>query len=228
MKNIIIIPYRNRQKHLDYFLEHSAPLLKNSLDNLQIIIVEQNEGKIFNRGILLNIGFHYFGDLDAFYITQDVDINPIHKETLEQYKKDISGNFLRIFSSCCGTLGGIIKFKGSTFQKINGFPNNHWGWGHEDKNLKNRADFYEVHCDTFMETNNEKRNEYFLRFDDVDDRVKTKDVHRKFLNNYKIFNRLNNNQKENYIKSSGLNNLQYKITEDLEINNFIRKIKVDV
>ena len=79
-----------------------------------------------------------------------------------------------------------------------------------------------------METNNEKRNEYFLRFDDVDDRVKSKDVNRKFLNNYKIFNRLNNNQKENYIKSSGLNNLQYKITEDLEINDFIRKIKVDI
>ena len=59
MKNIIIIPYRNRQKHLDYFLEHSAPLLKNSVDNLQIIIVEQNEGKIFNWGILLNIRFQY-------------------------------------------------------------------------------------------------------------------------------------------------------------------------
>ena len=229
MKNIIIIPYRNRQKHLDYFLEHSAPLLKNSVDNLQIIIVEQNEGKIFNRGILLNIGFHYFGDLDAFYITQDVDINPIHKDTIEQYKKDVSGNFLRIFSSQCGTLGGIIKFKGSTFQKVNGFPNNYWGWGHEDKDLKNRADFHKVHCNTFMETNNEKRNEYFLRFDDVDDRVKSRDVQKKHFRNYILFDKLNPTQKAEYIKSlTGLHNLQYKITEDVEINDYIRKIKVDV
>ena len=90
-------------------------------------------------------------------------------------------------------------------------------------NFKNRADFYKVYCDTFMKPiMKEKR--YFLRFD-VDDRVKSKDVNRKFLNNYKIFNRLNNNQKENYIKSSGLNNLQYKITEDLEINDFIEELK---
>jgi hypothetical protein len=228
MKNIIIIPYRNRQKHLDYFLANSAPLLKKNIDNLEIIIVEQNEGKIFNRGILLNIGFHYYNNPDYYYITQDVDINPIHKETLEQYNKDVSKNFLRIFSSHCGTLGGVIKFKGSIFQKINGFPNNHWGWGHEDKNLKNRADFYKVICNTFMETNNKKRDEYFLRFDDINDRIKSKDVNKKYYNNYRLFEKLNQQKKLEYINQSGINNLQYKILEDIQINDFIKKIKVDV
>lgn len=80
MKNIIIIPYRNREKHLNYFLLNSAPLLKKNIDNLQIIIVEQNEGKLFNRGMLLNIGYHYFNDPSIFYITQDIDINPIHEK----------------------------------------------------------------------------------------------------------------------------------------------------
>ena len=80
-----------------------------------------------------------------------------------------------------------------------------------------------------METNNEKRNEYFLRFNDVDDRVKSKDVRQKHFRNYILFDRLNPTQKAEYIKSlTGLHNLQYKITEDIEINDYIRKIKVDV
>ena len=228
MKNIIIIPYRNREKHLNYFLLNSAPLLKKNIDNLQIIIVEQNEGKLFNRGMLLNIGYHYFNDPSNFYITQDVDINPIHEKTIEQYNKDVSNFFLRIYSSHCGTLGGIIKFKGSTFTKINGFPNNHWGWGHEDKNLKNRADFYDIKCNTFIETNNKEQDKYFLIFNDVNDRIQSKNVYEKHTINYSLFLRLNNEEKKKYIYESGLNNLDYEIVENLQINDFIRKIKVSI
>ena len=49
-----------------------------------------------------------------------------------------------IYTSHCNTLGGIIKLNDKTIQKINGFPNNIWGWGTEDKALQNRAEFYNI------------------------------------------------------------------------------------
>ena len=39
-------------------------------------------------------------------------------------------------------MGGIIKIKDSIIHKINGFPNDVWGWGTEDKALQNRTEYY--------------------------------------------------------------------------------------
>ena len=51
--NVIIIPYRDREKHLEYFIENSVPLIEKYLPNTKILVVEQNIGKLFNRGMLL-------------------------------------------------------------------------------------------------------------------------------------------------------------------------------
>ena len=56
--NLIIIPYRNRQDHLKTFLK-SVPEFKKHLSNFKLLVVEQTKGKEFNRGKLLNVGFHY-------------------------------------------------------------------------------------------------------------------------------------------------------------------------
>ena len=58
--NIIIVPYRNREKQLNYFIEKVVPLVKEFLPNTKIIIVEQEQGKDFNRGVLINIGFKLY------------------------------------------------------------------------------------------------------------------------------------------------------------------------
>ena len=36
MKTIILIPYRDREEHLKYFLENTAPKLKEKIENLEI------------------------------------------------------------------------------------------------------------------------------------------------------------------------------------------------
>ena len=59
-KTVIMIPYRDRQEHLNFFLETSIPKLVNVFNNLEIIIVEQTEGKKFNRGATINIGYLYY------------------------------------------------------------------------------------------------------------------------------------------------------------------------
>ncbi len=57
LDNVIIIPYRNREKHLKYYLENTVPLLQKHIPNGKVVIVEQDwNNKLFNRGCLLNIG----------------------------------------------------------------------------------------------------------------------------------------------------------------------------
>ena len=40
--NIILIPYRDRQDHLNYFIKNTLPILQKYLNPLKIIIIEQN------------------------------------------------------------------------------------------------------------------------------------------------------------------------------------------
>ena len=42
-KNIIVIPYRNREEHLKYFINKSVPLIKETMPETKIVVVEQTE-----------------------------------------------------------------------------------------------------------------------------------------------------------------------------------------
>tara|TARA_B110001454_G_C12715636_1_gene432463 strand:- start:257 stop:931 length:675 start_codon:yes stop_codon:yes gene_type:complete len=224
MKTIIIIPYRNRQSHLDYWLKNTYPLIKNTVPNLEVIVVEQMTGKKFNRGATLNIGFLYYDNSEYDYITQDVDVNPIDPEIIAQYGKNVLDNiFLSIYSDS-RTLGGIIKFKGALFKKINGFPNDYWGWGHEDKDLSNRAEFYNYSTE---------RN---IRFQDKDKDNKLKifqDNHKreecgKWSFAYRMWNYAPKDKKLHYIKNNGLSTLKYKVLSEEILMEGVKKILVDI
>ena len=55
--NVVLIPYRNRKNHLDYFINNTVPLFEKWLPNTKVVVVEQTAGKLFNRGVVLNVGF---------------------------------------------------------------------------------------------------------------------------------------------------------------------------
>ena len=60
---VICIPYRNRKAHLDYFLANSVPLLEHCFPDAHVVVVEQSDdGRLFNRGKLLNVAFHEYKD----------------------------------------------------------------------------------------------------------------------------------------------------------------------
>ena len=169
-ENIIAIPFRNRYTHLEYFIKNTIPLLEEHLPNTKVVVVEQNEGKLFNRGALLNVAFKEYQNKTKYFFTHDVDINPTKKCIEEHYIQEVSDvDVLGIYTSCCNTLGGIIKIKDSIINKMNGFPNDIWGWGTEDKALQNRAEFYNIKKITNL-TNNVEYPQYLLRFNDVNDR----------------------------------------------------------
>jgi len=228
-KNIIIIPYRDRKEHLEYFLEYSYPKLNEKLKNLEIIIVEQNnDHQLFNRGKLLNIGYAYCADSSYIYFTHDVDTNPINDIIFEKYQLPIEDDEIQgIYTSDSNTLGGIIKFKGDTFKKINGFPNDYFGWGVEDKALQNRAEFYKLKIVKFIKNRDPNRYLYFKIFENHA-RTTGKNLNKCHIKDYFTFKDMNPDQKEQDIKSSGLNNLNYKILNIESLTSNIIKIVVEI
>lgn len=230
MKNIIIIPYRERQEHLNYWIKHSYPKLNNTLENLEVIIVEQcKDGKLFNRGKIINIGFHYYNNEEYNYFTHDVDINPISENIIKIYNRHINHNeIMGIYTSSYNTLGGIIKFKGSTFKKINGFINNYWGWGSEDKNLQNRAEFFNIKISKNILNNDKNKNKIFKIFNDNHKREQY-ELRKKTNFEYNLFKNLSKQKKLDNVMKNGLNNLEYNILRTTPIildNKVIDNIKM--
>lgn len=225
--NIILIPYRDREQHLKYFLENSVHLLKKKINNLKVVVVEQSEKNLFNRGKLLNIGYDLYKQEKCVYFTHDVDINPYEKTIKEIYNKKINDEIMGIYTSSCNTLGGIIKFRGETFKKINGFPNNIWGWGTEDKALQNRAELKNVKIMKNILNNDPNRDKYFKIFNDVNDRNTTNES-KNWFKYYRQYPTLSTEIKERMLQNDGLSTLEYKILKKEKLMDGVEKIVVDI
>jgi hypothetical protein len=148
----VIVPYRNRYEQLTAFKESITKYLESKNINFELIIVEQDNAKLFNRGMLLNIGFKYAKKLKCDYVVfHDVDMLPVdvdysHSDTPIHLATD-NIPFESYF-------GGITLFPSELFEKINGFSNLYWGWGFEDDDLryrciKNNIPFQNIISDTF-------------------------------------------------------------------------------
>jgi len=225
---VILIPYRNRKEHLDYFLQNSWPLLKQNLPNSKLSIIEQEEGKLFNRGKILNVGFKEYMDKTNYFITHDVDVNPYEK-TIHLYKIVPNNNeVVGIFSSPCMTLGGIIKISNEIIKKINGFPNNYWGWGVEDRALYNRAKHFGMNIHYNIFSNSKEATSMFNRFNNIDDRKRDNNFSQRTHFEYSMFHEINREEQYNHIMRSGLNNLEYTILERINLQDDVEIIKVSI
>jgi hypothetical protein len=148
----VIVPYRNRYEHLVEFKSSIVEYLNKQNIQYELIVVEQDDAKLFNRGMLLNIGFKEAKELKCDYVVfHDVDMLPIdvdysYSETPIHLATD-NIPFESYF-------GGITLFPSELFEKINGFSNLYWGWGFEDDDLryrciKNNVPFQNIIDDTF-------------------------------------------------------------------------------
>lgn len=174
----IIVPYRNRPQHLDVFKERITQYLESKGIDYEIIIVEQDYAKQFNRGMLLNIGFQYakkavcnyvvFHDIDM--LPEDVDYSyseiPLHLAT------HFTGEGKEIFEQY---FGGVTLFPTKVFEQINGFSNKYWGWGYEDTDLLLRCEEHNVPLDT-LKVKNKRKEGRALYFNGVNSYVKCKNV----------------------------------------------------
>lgn len=224
LKNIIIIPYRDRESHLKYFLDNSYPKIQNITPNLEIIIVEQTNGKKFNRGLTINIGYHYYNNENYYYITHDVDTNPVNDYALNMYKKELKEKEVYSIYSNEITLGGCLKIKGSDFKRINGFPNDFWGWGCEDRDILNRCIYYNYSIIRGIGAYSKDSTKYFYRLSD--NHVRQPNDKHNFA--YQYWTNLPKEKKHEYISSNGLSTMNYKILKDELIQEGVRKILVEI
>ena len=73
----VIVPYRNRYPQLVEFKAAIEKYLTRKKINYRLIIVEQDDAKLFNRGTLLNIGFKEAKKHKCNYVCfHDVDMIP--------------------------------------------------------------------------------------------------------------------------------------------------------
>ncbi|XP_072116728.1 beta-1,4-galactosyltransferase 4 [Mobula birostris] len=142
----ILIPYRNRERHLLYLLDHLHPFLQRQLLDYGIYIINQAGNSKFNRAKLLNVGF-----LEALkerkwdcFIFHDVDLLPENDFNL--YLCDNVPKHLVVGRNAtgykiryAGYFGGVTALTREQFKQVNGFSNRYWGWGGEDDDLRIRV-----------------------------------------------------------------------------------------
>ena len=148
MKDLaIMVPYRDREEHLKQFIPYMKNYLTRKGFSFDFYIIEQEEGKQFNRGTMKNIGYDLASKRNyATCVFHDIDMLPVNVEygdvkipthlssEVEQFgwKLPMNGTYEPYF-------GGIVAFPFNAFGEINGYSNEYWGWGAEDDDLLHRV-----------------------------------------------------------------------------------------
>ena len=76
-KLAIIVPYRDRQAHLNVFIPHMNRFLANKGIDYTIFIAEQADDRPFNYGKLCNSAYTLLKDEYDYFCFHDVDQLPI-------------------------------------------------------------------------------------------------------------------------------------------------------
>jgi hypothetical protein len=165
------------------------------------------------------------------FFTHDVDVNPTENTLITYYKNDLpdENTIKGIYTSRFNTLGGVICFKKEPFIKINGFPNNFWGWGIEDKVLQNRAEYYKINTPKNIIDKSALAKTSFLIFEDSHSRIKSPNASENHIIEYKKYNIMNEQQKINRNRElGGLDNMIYTIVEKSNLYTNIELLKVNI
>ena len=211
----VIVPFREqveqkRGEQLKKFLKHFDKL------GYPVLIVEQGEGKKFNRGMLLNIG----ADLvdSEYVIFHDVDLIP-KKAVLPYYEVFPDspihiGKTWREKYNSEKFLGGVISISQKDLKAINGFPNNFWGWGGEDDAMRIRMKRNDI---TILQPTLEKG---FTDLPHVDTKSNPEWKNMEKWEGMKL-EKMGKNK-------SGLSNLKYDIVKKEEYSDNMMKVTVEI
>jgi len=219
-EELILVPYRNRKKQLDFFINNIVPMLNELLPSSRVIIVEQTQEELFNRGALLNAGALIYAGKYKDIITHDVDLYPKEHFVIKYYRYKFNGA-LGLCCSPCNTLGGVVKVPEKFFTQIGGFPNHFWGWGIEDKAFQNRIEIFNIPIQKIVLRN---RPGFTENFDFDEEKFESKKDSFRYLYNYRIqyekWPTLSKARQMRIINNSGLNNLKLRVIRQNSYKDF--------
>ncbi|XP_066476377.1 beta-1,4-galactosyltransferase 3-like isoform X2 [Tiliqua scincoides] len=145
-KTAIIVPHRNRERHLLHFLYYLHPFLQRQQLHYCIYLIHQAEGGPFNRAKLLNVGVREAlkdNDWDCLLL-HNVNLIPENDYNLyicdEYYPKHMSSAIDKLQYSLpyWSFFGGVYALSPEHYMKMNGFPNTYWDHGGEDDDIAER------------------------------------------------------------------------------------------
>ena len=147
---ICLIAYRSRypqefrREELRGMIENMQAFFTSNKKDLKLVIVEQDNDKPFNKGVLWNAAFleahNYYEALEPKVYMHNNSDNRINLG--EPFPGDLARpevGFMDIrrvphLDDHIGSqmLGGCCAFDGGSMRATNGFPNDLWGWGGDD------------------------------------------------------------------------------------------------
>ncbi len=208
---LIIVPYRDRAEHLKIFLSEVIPMFETYMASYHVIVVEQEEGKSFNSGKLINVGFAEYENC-RFVMKHDIDTIPSENQVRKLYLNR-AYDLHRIWAAHNAVCGGVCVFKQNTFKDVNGFPNDCWGWGIEDRAMYYRCKILQKNVSRHRYIRHMFSRGFTILPHTSNVRTYTEElkVRSDYENN--IMKCGNIEKQLQHISSSGLNNLDYTIVE---------------
>lgn len=174
----VVVPYRHRESQLPRFIGRITDHLNKQDIPHEIIIVEQDDAKQFNRGALLNIGFSWLKKLDCRYVVfHDVDMLPVDVDySFSDKPLHLATNFNDVNRETFEEyFGGVTLFPLYDFKLIDGYSNKYWDWGYEDTDLLFRCKAAEINLDK-LDIENVGQSTKSLKFNGVDSYVKGRNI----------------------------------------------------
>ncbi|XP_068146743.1 beta-1,4-N-acetylgalactosaminyltransferase bre-4 [Drosophila tropicalis] len=205
----IVVPFRDRYAHLSVFLRNIHPFLMKQRIAYRIFIVEQTNGKPFNRAAMMNIG--YLEALKLYqwdcFIFHDVDLLPLDDRNLYNCPRQprhmsVAIDTLNFKLPYRTIFGGVSAMTRQHFQAVNGFSNSFFGWGGEDDDMSNRL----KHANLFISRYPINIARYMML------------KHQKEKANPKRFENLQNGMGK--IEMDGINSIKYSIYSIKEFSTF--------
>jgi hypothetical protein len=211
----IVVPYRDQpeQKRLSQLINFNEEFHHIGWP---VLVVEQSQdGKKFNRGALLNIGYDLV-DTD-YIIFHDVDLIP--KKAILPYYEAFPTSPIHIGKAITkydspSFLGAVISVSKKDYKAVNGFPNNFWGWGGEDDAFRIRLQHAGINVlQPTMKSG-------FKEVPHLDTRTKTE---------WKNMEKWEELKKEREgTNTSGLSDLKYDIVKKEQFSPHVLKVVVDI
>ena len=122
------MPYRDRDEHLRYFLNHLHPFLQRQRLDYKIYVVEQLANEPFNKGLLFNVGFTYAMQETMYSCIVFHDVDHIPENDYNLYDCPIQPRHMSVSVSNLGNkkhspeyFGGSFAVTAEHFKLINGF-----------------------------------------------------------------------------------------------------------